>query len=113
MKTGKALSVTVGATWTNTNCVLVAKDAAHSRFRFYHLLDAVEALPMEAEGLFEQNLVLHRPLIWERREVRQVSQRLFDVVFVPEEHSQRLHARTHAHTHWVAFQDMFQAQNEG
>lgn len=56
----------------------------------YHLLDAVEALAVEAEGLFEQNLVLHRPLVWKRREVGQVGQRLLDVVFVPEEHAQRL-----------------------
>ena len=63
----------------------------------YHLLDAVEALAVEAERLFEQNLVLHRPLVWERGEVRQVSQRLLDVVFVPEEHAECL--ETHTHTH--------------
>lgn len=50
----------------------------------------MEALAVEAEGLFEQNLVLHRPLVWKRREVGQVGQRLLDVVFVPEEHTQRL-----------------------
>jgi len=64
----------------------------------YHLLDAVEALAVEAEGLFEQHLVLHRPLVRERGEVRQIGQRLLDVVFVPEEHAERLHTHTHTHT---------------
>lgn len=45
---------------------------------------------MEAEGLLEQDSVLHRPLVWERGEVGQICQRALDVVFVPEEHSQRL-----------------------
>ena len=63
---------------------------------FYHLLDPVEALPVEAEGLFEQHLVLHRPLVWKRGEVWQVGQRLLDVVFVPEEHAKRLNAHTHS-----------------
>lgn len=61
----------------------------------YHLLDAVEALPVEAEGLLEQNLVLHRPLVWERREVGKVGQRLLDVVFVPEEHPESLEQDRH------------------
>lgn len=59
----------------------------------YHLLDTVEALPVEAEGLFKQNLVLHRPLIWKRCEVGEISQRLVDVVFVPEEHPQSLRTK--------------------
>ena len=65
----------------------------------YHLLDAVEAFPVEAERLFEQNLVLHRPLVRKRREVREVGQRLLDVVFVPEEHAKSLDTDTHRHTH--------------
>ena len=56
----------------------------------YHLLDAVEALAMEAEGLFEQDSVLHSPLVRKWSEVRQVSQRFLNVVFVPEEHPQSL-----------------------
>lgn len=56
----------------------------------YHLLNPVEALPVETEGLFEQNSVLHRPLIRKRREIRKVSQRLLNVMFVPEQHSQSL-----------------------
>lgn len=64
----------------------------------YHLLDAVEALAMEAESLLEQHLVLHRPLIGERGEVREVSQRLLDVVFVPEEHTESLDSQTHTDT---------------
>lgn len=51
---------------------------------WHHLLDAVEALPMETEGLFEENSVLHRPLVGERSEVWQVCQRFLDIVFVPE-----------------------------
>lgn len=49
----------------------------------YHLLDAVEALAMEAEGLLKQHLVLNRPLVWKRREVGQVGQGALHVVFVP------------------------------
>lgn len=56
----------------------------------YHLLDAVEALPMETEGLFKQDSVLHCPLIRKWSEVRQVCQRFLNVVFVPEKHPQRL-----------------------
>lgn len=56
----------------------------------YHLLDAVEALPVETEGLFKQDSVLHRPLIGKRGEVRQVCERFLNVVFVPEEHPQSL-----------------------
>lgn len=59
----------------------------------YHLLDSVEALPMETEGLFEQDSVLHRPLIRKRCEVWQVCQRFLNVVFVPEEHPQSLEKR--------------------
>lgn len=58
-----------------------------------HLLDAVEALSMEAEGLFEQDSVLHRPLVREWSEVWQVSQRFLNVVFVPEKHAESL--KTH------------------
>lgn len=60
----------------------------------HHLLDAVEALPVEAEGLLKQHLVLHRPLLWQRGEVGQVSQRLLHVVLVPEEHTQSLERKT-------------------
>ena len=56
----------------------------------HHLLDAVECLAMETEALFKENLVLHRPLIWERREVGQVCQGLLYIVLVPEQHAQRL-----------------------
>lgn len=49
---------------------------------------------MKAEGLFEQNLVLHRPLVRKRREVWEVGQRLVDIVFVPEEHPQSLKTET-------------------
>lgn len=49
---------------------------------------------MEAEGLLKQNLVLHRPLIWKWCEVREISQRLVDIVFVPEEHPQSLRTKT-------------------
>lgn len=50
----------------------------------------METLPVKAEGLFEQNLVLHCPLVRKRREVWEVGQRLVDIVFVPEEHPQSL-----------------------
>lgn len=53
----------------------------------------MEALPVETERLLKQNFVLHRPLVWKRREVWQVGQRLLNVVFMPEEHAQSL--RTH------------------
>lgn len=56
----------------------------------HHLLDPVKALPVKAEGLLEQHFVFDGPLIWERGEVGQVSQRLFNVVFVPEEHAKSL-----------------------
>ena len=56
----------------------------------YHLLDPLEALAMEAKGLFKQHLVLYRPLIREWGEVGQVSQRLLYVVFMPQEHAQCL-----------------------
>lgn len=59
----------------------------------HHLLDAVEALPVEAEGLLEQHLVLHGPLVRERREVGQVGQRALHVVFVPQQHAESLKAR--------------------
>ena len=64
---------------------------------------------MELEGLLEQDLVLHAPLVWEGGEVRQILQCSeedkigvsgysvsvavtlpVEVMFVPEEHSQRL-----------------------
>lgn len=60
----------------------------------HHLLDPVETLAMEAEGLFKQNPVLHRPLVWERSEVREVSQGLLHIVLVPEEHAQGLEGET-------------------
>lgn len=67
-----------------------------TRAGVYHLLDAVKTLPVETEGLFEQDFVLHRPLIWKRGEVGQVGQRLFNVVFVPKEHAQSLtHTKRH------------------
>lgn len=62
----------------------------------YHLLDSVKALPMETEGLFEQDSVLHRPLIRKWGEVRQVGQRLLNIVFVPEEHPQSLETERQA-----------------
>ena len=64
---------------------------------------------MELEGLLEQDLVLHAPLVREGGEVRQILQRSeedkivvsgysvsvavalpVEIMFVPEEHSQRL-----------------------
>lgn len=60
----------------------------------HHLLDAVETLAVEAEGLFKQNPVLHRPLVRERSEVGEVGQGLLDVVLVPEEHAQGLEGET-------------------
>lgn len=56
----------------------------------HHLLDAMEALSMEAKGLFEQDLVLHRPLVRKRSKVRKVCQRLLDVMFVPVKHPECL-----------------------
>ncbi len=49
----------------------------------HHLLDAVKALAVEAEGLFEQHFVLHSPLIREGGEVGQVGEWALHVVFVP------------------------------
>lgn len=49
----------------------------------HHLLDAVEALAVEAEGLLEKHLIFNCPLIWEGREVCQVGQWALHVVFVP------------------------------
>lgn len=57
-------------------------------------MDAVETLAMETEGLFKQNPVLHRPLVWKRSEVREVSQGLLHIVLVPEEHAQGLEGET-------------------
>lgn len=56
----------------------------------HHLLDAVETLAVEAEGLFKENPVLHRPLVRERSEVGEVGQGLLHVVLVPKEHPQGL-----------------------
>lgn len=56
----------------------------------YHLLDASKALAVEAEGLFKQDFVLHRPLVRERCEISQISQRLLHIVFVPQQHPQSL-----------------------
>lgn len=67
----------------------------------HHLLDPVKALAMEAESLLKQHFVLHRPVIWEWGEVRQVCQGLLNVVLVPEEHAKCL-LDTHTHTHTVA-----------
>ena len=39
-----------------------------------HLPYPVERLPVELEGLLEQDLVLHAPLVWEWGEVRQILQ---------------------------------------
>ena len=44
----------------------------------------MEAFAMEAEGLLKQNLILHRPLVWEWRKVRQVRQGLLYIVLVPK-----------------------------
>lgn len=70
--------------------VIIVNPTVASIVVVYHLLDAMEALAMEAEGLFKQNFVLHRPLVWKRCEVWQVGQRLLDVVFVPEQHAKSL-----------------------
>lgn len=40
----------------------------------YHLLDPLEALAMEAKGLFKQHLVLYGPLVREWGEVGQIGQ---------------------------------------
>lgn len=64
----------------------------------YHLLDAMEALAMEAKCLFKQDLVLNGPLVWERGEIGQVSQGLLYVVFVPEQHTKSLN-KIHKHIH--------------
>lgn len=58
----------------------------------HHLADAVEALPVELEGLFEQHLVLDGPLVREGREVGQVHYGTLQIVFVPEQHAQCLFA---------------------
>lgn len=49
---------------------------------------------MEAEGLFEQNPVLHCPFIWEWSEVGEVGEGLLHIVLVPEEHAQGLESET-------------------
>lgn len=67
-----------------------------------HLLDPVKALAMEAEGLLKQHFVLYCPVIWERREVGQVCQGLFNVVLVPEEHAKSL-LDTHTHSCIILF----------
>lgn len=59
----------------------------------HHLLDAVEALAMKAEGLFKKNFILDRPLIWEGSEVGKVGQGALHVVFVPQQHAQSLRDR--------------------
>lgn len=56
----------------------------------YHLLNPVEAFSVEAEGLFEQHLILHGPLVGEGGEVGKVCQGLLNVVLVPEQHAQCL-----------------------
>lgn len=56
----------------------------------HHLLDAVEALAMKAEGLFEKHFILDRPLVWERSEVGEVGQGALHIVFVPQQHAQSL-----------------------
>lgn len=56
----------------------------------HHLLDAVKALAVEAEGLLEQHLILHGPLIRKGREVGQVGERALHVVLVPQQHAERL-----------------------
>ena len=38
----------------------------------HHLSNSVEALAVEHEGLFEENLVLGGPLVWEGSEVCEV-----------------------------------------
>lgn len=40
----------------------------------HHLLDAMKAFAMEAEGLLEQHFILHGPLIREGGKVGQVSE---------------------------------------
>jgi len=56
----------------------------------YHLLDPVEALPMETKGLFKQDFVFHCPLIRKGREIREVRKGLLNVVLVPEQHAKCL-----------------------
>ncbi len=50
----------------------------------------VEDFPVEAEGLFEKDFVLDRPVVGIGREVGQVIHRPFDVVLMPKQHPQRL-----------------------
>ena len=50
----------------------------------------MKVLVVELECLLEQDLVLYRPLVRIRREIRHVGQRFGDVVLVPAEHSERL-----------------------
>ena len=55
-----------------------------------HLSNAVETLAVELKCLFEEHLVLYRPLVREGSEVGQVDHRFLQVVLVPEEHSKSL-----------------------
>ena len=45
---------------------------------------------METEGLFKEDFVFDGPVVGVRREIGQVRHRPFHVVFVPEQHTQRL-----------------------
>lgn len=56
-------------------------------FLSHHLLDAMEALAMKTEGLFEQHLILHCPLVWEGGEVGEVGQGALHIVLVPQQHA--------------------------
>lgn len=44
------------------------------------------------ESLLEQYFILVGPFVWERCEVGQVHDGAFQIVFVPEQHTQRLFA---------------------
>ena len=50
----------------------------------------MEDLSVEAKGLFKEDFVFDGPVVGVRREIGQVRHRPFHVVFVPEQHTQRL-----------------------
>lgn len=57
---------------------------------FYHLLDPVKALSMEAKCLFKQDFIFNCPFIRERSEVGQIRKGLLNIVFMPEQHAESL-----------------------
>lgn len=52
----------------------------------------MKAFAVKLEGLLEEDLVLDGPLVGERREVGQIEDGTLEIVFVPEEHAERLFA---------------------